>query len=35
MPVDEIAVEDPDPDTGVGELLVRGPNLVGGYWNKE
>ena len=24
----------PTPETGVGELLVRGPNVVQGYWNK-
>jgi acyl-CoA synthetase (AMP-forming)/AMP-acid ligase II len=35
MPVVDLAVDDPDPDTRVGELLVRGPNVVGGYWNKE
>jgi long-chain acyl-CoA synthetase len=34
MPVCDLAIDDPDPDTGVGELLVRGPNVVGGYWNK-
>ncbi len=34
MPVVDLAVDDPDPDTGVGELLVRGPNVVQGYWNK-
>jgi long-chain acyl-CoA synthetase len=34
MPVDDIAIADPAPDTGVGELLVRGPNVVAGYWNK-
>jgi long-chain acyl-CoA synthetase len=25
---------EPDPDSGVGELLIRGPNVVPGYWNK-
>jgi len=34
MPVDDLAIDDPDPETGVGELLVRGPNVVQGYWNK-
>jgi acyl-CoA synthetase (AMP-forming)/AMP-acid ligase II len=23
-----------DPETGVGELLIRGPNVVAGYWRK-
>jgi acyl-CoA synthetase (AMP-forming)/AMP-acid ligase II len=35
MPVCDLAIDQPDPDTGVGELLVRGPNVVQGYWNKE
>ncbi len=34
MPVVDIAVDAPDERTGVGELLVRGENVVGGYWNK-
>jgi len=34
MPVVDIAIDDPDPDTTVGELLVRGPNVVQGYWKK-
>jgi acyl-CoA synthetase (AMP-forming)/AMP-acid ligase II len=34
MPVVDIAIDQPDPDSGVGELLVRGPNVVQGYWNK-
>jgi acyl-CoA synthetase (AMP-forming)/AMP-acid ligase II len=34
MPVCDLAIDDPDPETGVGELLVRGPNVVQGYWNK-
>ena len=34
MPVVDLSIEDADPETGVGELLVRGPNVVSGYWNK-
>jgi long-chain acyl-CoA synthetase len=30
----DIAIDAPDPETGTGELLVRGPNVVQGYWNK-
>jgi acyl-CoA synthetase (AMP-forming)/AMP-acid ligase II len=32
-PVVDIAVDMPD-DAGVGELLIRAPNVVAGYWNK-
>ncbi len=34
MPVVDLALDDVDPQSGVGELLVRGPNVVQGYWNK-
>lgn len=33
-PVVDVRVADPDPASGVGELLVRGPNIVAGYWQK-
>ena len=32
MPVVDLAVDEPDPKTRVGELLVRGANVVQGYW---
>ncbi|MFW6094526.1 MAG: class I adenylate-forming enzyme family protein, partial [Pseudomonadota bacterium] len=31
-PVMEVALADEDPETGVGELLIRGANVVAGYW---
>jgi long-chain acyl-CoA synthetase len=31
-PVDDVRIDRPDPVSGVGELLVRGPNVVAGYW---
>jgi long-chain acyl-CoA synthetase len=34
MPVVDVALADIDESTGAGELLVRGPNVVAGYWNK-
>ena len=34
MPVVDLALHDRDAGTGVGELLVRGQNVVQGYWRK-
>src|SRR6185437_15407798 len=33
-PVVDLRLDNPDPATGVGELLIRGANIVAGYWNK-
>lgn len=33
MPVVDLEIAEPDGD-GVGELLVRGPNVVAGYWER-
>lgn len=30
----EVDLIDPDPVTGVGELVIRGQNVVAGYWNQ-
>ncbi len=30
----EVDLEDVDESSGVGELLIRGQNIVAGYWNK-
>ncbi len=34
VPVVDLAIDDADAETGVGELLVRGANVVRGYWKK-
>jgi long-chain acyl-CoA synthetase len=34
VPVVDVQLLDPDPETGVGELMMRGPNVISGYWNK-
>jgi acyl-CoA synthetase (AMP-forming)/AMP-acid ligase II len=31
-PVNELRLDRPDPLSGVGELLIRGPNVAAGYW---
>ena len=33
-PVVDLDLADVDPASGVGELLIRGPHVVAGYWNK-
>ncbi len=33
-PVVDVDLFEKDPETGVGELLIRGSNVVKGYWNK-
>ncbi len=35
VPITEVDLLEPDPHTGVGELLIRGSNVAMGYWNKE
>ncbi len=34
IPISEVELFEPDAETGVGELLIRGANVVKGYWNK-
>jgi acyl-CoA synthetase (AMP-forming)/AMP-acid ligase II len=34
MPVVDLAIDEANPESGVGELLVRGPNVVEGYWKQ-
>jgi acyl-CoA synthetase (AMP-forming)/AMP-acid ligase II len=33
-PTTDLIVHEPDPATGVGELYIRGAQVVRGYWNK-
>jgi acyl-CoA synthetase (AMP-forming)/AMP-acid ligase II len=33
-PVVDVRIDQLDDVSGVGELLIRGPNVVAGYWNK-
>lgn len=34
IPIVDLDLFEPDPESGVGELLIRGANVVKGYWNK-
>src|SRR5205085_4405173 len=31
-PVNDLRIDRPDETSGIGELLIRGPNVVAGYW---
>ena len=33
VPGVEVRIDDPDPTTGIGEIVARGPNIMQGYWN--
>lgn len=33
LPGVEVNIEDPDPETGIGEIYARGPNVMLGYYN--
>ncbi len=35
IPGVELRIHDPDPATGVGEILVRGPNIMKGYFKND
>ncbi len=35
LPLVEVKIEDPDPETGIGEIYARGPNIMVGYFNDE
>jgi acyl-CoA synthetase (AMP-forming)/AMP-acid ligase II len=34
IPITDVDLFEPDPHTGIGEVLLRGANVVKGYWNK-
>jgi long-chain acyl-CoA synthetase len=33
VPFVEIRINNPDPETGIGEIMAEGPNVMQGYWN--
>lgn len=34
IPTVDLRIDAPDPASGIGEILIRGSNVVAGYWNK-
>lgn len=34
MPSVDVSIHQPNPESGVGELLVRGSNVISGYWQR-
>jgi len=34
IPTVDLRIDEPDPTSGIGEILIRGSNVVAGYWNK-
>ncbi|MBE0584613.1 MAG: AMP-binding protein, partial [Desulfofustis sp.] len=35
IPGVEVKIQDPDPESGIGEIVARGPNVMRGYYNDE
>jgi long-chain acyl-CoA synthetase len=35
LPGIEVKIEEPDPNTGVGEVIARGRNVMAGYWQDD
>lgn len=33
VPGVDVRIDDPDPQTGIGEILAQGPNIMQGYWD--